>query len=89
MVSEPRKRPGEQLLIRFPEASDLKGRLTEAAEANNRSLSSEVVFRLEQSFEAEVPNFVPNFYVERSAFDALVQEIKALVARVDALEHAR
>ena len=50
MVSETRKREGPQLLLRFAEGSDLRDRLNAIAAANNRSLTAEILHRLEQSF---------------------------------------
>lgn len=51
MVNAPKKREGDQLMIRFPPGSDLRERLHKAADENRRSLSAEVIHRLEMSLE--------------------------------------
>lgn len=40
-----------QFLVRFPEG--MRERIAEAAKANNRSMNSEIVARLERTFDAE------------------------------------
>lgn len=50
MSHETEKRQGKQLLLRFPESSDLRDRLSAMADKNNRSLSAEIINRLESSF---------------------------------------
>lgn len=57
MVNAPRKREGQQLLLRFPEGSELRDRLKGIADANNRTLTAEIIHRLEASLEADVPDF--------------------------------
>ncbi|MFI0848412.1 Arc family DNA-binding protein [Mesorhizobium sp. IMUNJ 23232] len=53
MEHEKRKREGQQLLLRFPNGSDMRDRLNEIARGNGRSLSAEIFHRLEWSLEAE------------------------------------
>jgi hypothetical protein len=48
-----RKQAGEQLLVRFAEGSDLRARLEAAAKANNRTVTKEVIHRLEASLSKE------------------------------------
>ena len=48
-----RKREGQQLLLRFAEGSDLRDRLQEVAKANNRTMTQEILFRLEASLSDE------------------------------------
>ncbi|WFE75658.1 Arc family DNA-binding protein [Roseinatronobacter sp. S2] len=48
-----RKREGQQLLLRFAEGSDLRDRLQEVAKANNRTMTQEILFRLEASLSEE------------------------------------
>ncbi|MBL9062591.1 hypothetical protein [Tabrizicola sp.] len=48
-----RKQAGEQLLVRFAEGSDLRSRLEAAAKANNRTVTKEVIHRLEASLVEE------------------------------------
>lgn len=55
MVTEPRKREGPQLLLRFPEGSNLRDRLDGAARENKRSLTAEIIHRLERSLENAEP----------------------------------
>lgn len=61
MAKEQPKREGKQLLLRFPERSNLRERLGVVADQNNRSLSAEIIFRLEASLQgkpqgAELPD---------------------------------
>ena len=51
MAGEKRKQAGQPMLIRFPEGSDLRQRLEEKAQANNRSLTAEIMWRLERSLD--------------------------------------
>ena len=44
-----RKRDGRQFLLRFAEESDLRDRLHQVAKANNRTLTQEILYRLEAS----------------------------------------
>lgn len=53
-MNEARKREGQQLLLRFADRSDLKDRLQEVAKLNNRTLTQEILFRLESSLEDDV-----------------------------------
>lgn len=53
-----RKREGQQLLLRFAEGSDLRDRLQEIAKANNRTMTQEILFRLEASLSEE-PSIKP------------------------------
>ena len=55
MVNEPRKREGPQLLLRFPEGSNLRDRLDDLARENKRSLTAEIIHRLERSLENAQP----------------------------------
>ncbi|OBQ67792.1 Arc family DNA-binding protein [Mesorhizobium erdmanii] len=49
MTEERRKQAGHQMQIRFPEGSGLRERLMDLARANNRSLTAEIMYRLEMS----------------------------------------
>lgn len=44
----PPSRVAEQFVVRFPDG--MRGRIAEAAKANNRSMNAEIVARLEESF---------------------------------------
>lgn len=46
----PPSRVAEQFVVRFPDG--MRGRIAEAAKANNRSMNAEIVARLERSFTA-------------------------------------
>ena len=46
-----RKQAGHQMQISFPEGSDLRERLMDRAKANNRSLTAEIMWRLEVSLD--------------------------------------
>lgn len=54
MVNGPRKREGDQLLLRFPAGSDIRARLAKIAESNRRSLSAEIMHRLEFTLAVDV-----------------------------------
>lgn len=82
MAKEQPKREGKQLLLRFPERSDLRERLNAVADQNNRSLSAEIIFRLEASLQDEVG--VPDF-VTGNRIDTLEKELEVLRAEVRAL----
>ncbi|WP_031248034.1 hypothetical protein [Mesorhizobium sp. LNHC229A00] len=49
MTEERRKQAGHQMQIRFAEGSDLRERLMDLARVNNRSLTAEIMYRLEIS----------------------------------------
>ena len=93
-MGEARKREGQQLLLRFADGSDLKDRLQEVAKLNNRTLTQEILFRLESSLEADVNADDPADRAElglvtfhkKKASRALAQRLDALEARVSALE---
>ena len=53
MAVDNRKREGHQLLLRFPENSDLRDRLDQIARSNNRSLTAEIIHRLMASLEID------------------------------------
>lgn len=73
----------ERFIVRFPDG--MRDRIAEAAKANNRSMNSEVVARLERSFAAD--REVEEIAFE-SAFEAtgLKQEIERLSALLKANE---
>lgn len=52
MINDGRKMGG-QLLLRFPETSDLRQCLQELADKNNRTLTSEIIHRLELSIDRD------------------------------------
>lgn len=86
MAKEAVKREGKQLLLRFPERSDLRERLSVAADQNNRSLSAEIIFRLEVSLQedAGVPDFVTSQRIDDLESDVatLRAEVRALAAKM-------
>lgn len=93
-MSETRKREGQQLLLRFADGSDLKDRLQEVAKLNNRTLTQEILFRLESSLEVDTGADAPTeggklMFATRSKAKAqfeLAKRMDALEARVSALE---
>lgn len=66
MVNERRKQTGQQLLLRFPEGSDLRDRLEAIARVNNRSTTAEALLRLEKSLKDDdgVPDFTRDYRLE-------------------------
>ena len=91
---ETRKREGQQLLLRFADGSSLKDRLQEVAKTNNRTLTQEILFRLESSLDAEgsAESTSGGRKIKLSALkksktqSELTQRVDALEARVVALE---
>lgn len=51
IVKDRKPQTGQQLLLRFPEGSDMRDRLNEIAKGNGRSLSAEIVHRLEWTLD--------------------------------------
>lgn len=49
MVTARKKQAGQPMLIRFSDGSDLRERLEERAKSSNRSLTAEILHRLETS----------------------------------------
>lgn len=86
MAKEQVKREGKQLLLRFPERSDLRERLSVAADQNNRSLSAEIIFRLEVSLQENtaVPDFVMSIRMDKIENDLEVirAELHNIIKRV-------
>jgi Arc-like DNA binding domain len=76
------RKPDEtiNLRVRMPEA--LRKGLAEAAEKNQRSLNSEIVFRLGQSFGAEGTNYINQYEAaETEAKRLLEQVVKQLIEK--------
>ncbi|WP_126978515.1 Arc family DNA-binding protein [Frigidibacter oleivorans] len=93
-MSEKRKQSGEQMLVRFPEGSDLRSRLEVAAKANNRSVTAEIMQRLAVSFSSEedwvtLTQRSPTMRAERKIIAAearLIERIESLEERIAAIE---
>ncbi|CDZ53363.1 Arc family DNA-binding protein [Neorhizobium galegae] len=89
MVVDTRKREGQQLLLRFPEGSDLRERLEECAKANSRSLTGEIIQRLEASMAWVPDNSAGNADdapVPQKLFNRLAEKVSWLEARLSAVE---
>lgn len=80
------RRPSEaqdKFIIRLPDG--MREQLKAAAEANDRTMTSEVVARLRASFENEAPKLDPspasNLFVDRleQEFETLRAQVRALV----------
>lgn len=80
------RRPSEaqdKFIIRLPDG--MREQLKAAAEANDRTMTSEVVARLRASFEKEAPKLDPspasNLFVDRleQEFETLRAQVRALV----------
>lgn len=87
MTSDTRKREGQQLLLRFPEGSDLRERLEECAKANSRSLTGEIIQRLEASLVTGT-GIIPrdDTPVRHADFARLTEKVKWLEDRLSMLE---
>lgn len=70
----PPSRVAEQFVVRFPDG--MRGRIAEAAKANNRSMNAEIVARLERSFQDGDEDF-------EQGFRSVMQEKE--IARLNAL----
>ena len=88
MVNDERRREGAQLLLRFPERSDLKDRLEEHARQNKRSLTAEIIHRLEASLAGStsaseaakgltVLDFLQDLYGKSEELEARVSALEA------------
>ena len=80
------RRPSEtqdKFIIRLPDG--MREQLKAAAEANNRTMTAEVVARLRASLDTDaagkVPNFTSGFFVEavENEFETLRTQIQTLV----------
>lgn len=93
-MERPKKREGHQLLLRFAEGSDLRDRLQQAAAASNRTLTQEILYRLEASLQADTVDSAPQRTggmsfaqtAKRISLASLHDRLDALTARVKALE---
>lgn len=82
MTKEQPKREGKQLLLRFPERSDLRERLSAVAEQSNRSLSAEIIFRLEASLQGgQQARVLPDPNIE-GRLDALERAMLAMIGNI-------
>lgn len=89
MAFDKRKREGQQLLLRFPDGSDLRDRLEERAKANSRSLTGEIIQRLESSLHAPQPGLEPGSDlgpVTERQFNRLAERVEWLEGRIKILE---
>lgn len=75
------KREGQQLLLRFPEKSDLRDRLEVVAKTNGRSLSAEIIQRLEASLADNDPMEMIRKEMEHLSF-----QMRGLESRIFQLE---
>ena len=76
------KREGKQLLLRFPERSDLRERLSAVADQSNRSLSAEIIFRLEASLQSgQQANVLPDPDIE-ARLAALEKAMLAMIGNI-------
>ena len=80
------RRPSEaqdKFIIRLPDG--MRGQLKAAAEANNRTMTAEVVARLRASLDTDtagqVPDFTSGFFMEavENEFETLRTQIRTLV----------
>ena len=85
MVNEERrKQAGHQMQIRFPEGSDLRERLMEFARANNRSLTAEIMWRLEVSLSGA--KVLPAEQIHDMIIADLNEKLEAAWQRLDWLD---
>lgn len=90
MGEERRKQAGHQMQIRFPEDTDLREKLKEAAKAGHRSVNAEIMARLEFTFANSVTVQKTGFDVEGpenlAGQKTLEQRVAELEDRVASLE---
>ena len=78
MSDDAPKRDGKQLLLRFKEGSDLRERLTAVAKQNNRSVSAEIIHRLETSISGAGSPPDPDRNDVESRLEKLELRVRAL-----------
>lgn len=69
-------RHADKYIVRFP--NGMRDQLAEAAKANARSMNSEVVSRLQYSFERPISEYVANHLLAQGEKDATRKELTAL-----------
>jgi len=84
MNEERRKQAGHQMQIRFPEGSDLRERLMECARVNNRSLTAEIMWRLEVSLDGA--KVLPAEQIHDMILSDLNEKLEAAWERLDWLD---
>lgn len=82
---ERRKQAGHQMQIRFPEGSDLRERLMECAKVNNRSLTAEIMWRLEISLDPNT-KVLPAEKIHDMIIGDLNEKLEAAWQRLDWLD---
>ena len=78
------RQAGHQMQIRFPEGSDLRERLMERARANNRSLTAEIMWRLEVSLDGA--KMLPAEQIHDMILSDLNEKLEAAWDRLDWLD---
>ena len=71
--------------IRFPEGTDLRDRLIERAKANNRSLTAEIMWRLEISLDPKA-KVLPAEDIHDMIITDLNEKVEAAMYRLDWLD---
>ena len=79
------RQAGHQMKIRFPEGTDLRDRLMERAKANNRSLTAEIMWRLEISLDPNA-KVLPAEDVHDMIISDLNEKVEAAMYRLDWLD---
>lgn len=73
-------RDSDKFMLRFPEG--MRERIAEVAKANGRSMNSEIVSRLEQSFQFESSGSLLAVQPSAEALDARLKQLSEAVAEV-------
>lgn len=75
--SLPPSRTAPQFVVRFPD-EDMRDRIKQAAEANNRSMNAEIIARLQESFAASGPKGL--FGIPREEIEKIVEDASKAAA---------
>jgi Arc-like DNA binding domain len=84
MNSDKKKREGDQLLLRFNEGSNMRESLKRIAALNGRTLTAEILYRLERSLEQDSAVSTPE-----QAGDVMMSEIENLRMMLHGESNAR
>lgn len=73
------QRDQNRFLVRMPEG--MRDRISEAAKANGRSMNSEIVARIEASFETMPPPLTPEIFDR--IFGGFTQRLESIEKKLD------
>lgn len=86
MTTKENSRPGPKMMLRFGDGSELKDKLEAVAKANGRTLTGEILGRLEASLAADPQGrmvVVPKRTKPANALEKRLALLEALVSKLD------